>query len=271
MSNTRIPQKVTQVKLSKKAKASVNRMIKKFQDGDLSALVQISTFELPDDAPAKKWTFSNKVLAFAQTGSLDCRGYKQWGTAGRQVKKGSVAGYIFSPRMKKVTNKEGEEERRLIGFNQIPVFGANDTEGDEPLADYTPKELPPLTDIAKEFNISVEYMPMIDRKGDCTIDGKSIRLGTDHPRTWFHELAHALHAKIDGGLSGSSKNTKTHANAEAVAEFTACILMDIYGFGDYSGYAWNYIGSYHPDPLKAIMKACSKVEEILILIEDTLP
>ena len=265
MTNTSIPNNQTEVKLSKKAKASVDRMIAKFQSGDLSPLVQIAIFNLPDDAPAKKWTFGNKVLAFAQTGSLDCRGYKQWQAANRNVAKGSVAGYIFSPRMKKSTNKNGKDEFRLIGFNQIPVFGANDTEGNKPLADYEPKELPPLTDVAQALNISVDYMPMIDRRGDCTIAGDKIRLGTDSPKTWFHELSHALHAKIDGNLDISGK--AAYAEAEAIAEFTACVLMDIYGYGDFSGNAWDYIGGYHKDPLKAIMKACKKTEEILTLIE----
>lgn len=266
MSNTNIPQDHTQVKLSKKAKAAVDRMIQKFQSGDLSPIIKIATFNLPKDAPARSWTFSNKVLAFAQTGSIDCRGYRQWQAVDRQVAKGSVAGYIFSPRMKKIVDKNGDEEQHLIGFNQIPVFGANDTEGDGPVAEYAPKQLPPLTNIAHAFNILVEYTPMIDRRGDCSMNGQNIRLGADSPKTWFHELSHALHAKLDGGLNGG-QDKKFYADQETVAEFTACVLMDIYGYGDYSGNAWDYIGGYHSDPLKAIMKASVKVGEILALIE----
>ncbi len=257
----------TEIKLSKKAGAAVDRMIRKFETGDLSKVVQIVNFDVPDDAPSKNWSLSNRLLAFAMTGDLDSRGYKQWQVAGRQVMKGPKStGFIFRPRMKKSIDKEGNEEYRLTGFVPYAVFGGSETEGDDELQNCTPHELPPLANVAEHFDIDVTYMPLLDRRGSCSIAGDKIQLGTDNPKTWFHELSHAIHAQIDEGLNISTK--AAYAYNETVSEFTACVLMDIYGYGDYSGNAWHYIGSYHADPLKAVMAAFKKIEAVMVLIEE---
>ena len=104
------------MKLSAKAKARMDEMLARFQAGDLSPLVAIAKTKVDPQAPAFRWSFSNKVLAYAQTGDLDCRTYKQWQEAGRQVKKGSQAGFIFTPRTIKEEKEDGTEGYKLIGF-----------------------------------------------------------------------------------------------------------------------------------------------------------
>lgn len=254
------------MKLSTKAQTSINKVIVKFQNGDISPITKVARIQLDPSAPARYWSLSNKVISFIQSGELDCRGFKQWEKVGRRIKKGSQAVYILRPLTIKNTNEDkgNEEEYICIGFSSTPVFAASSTEGDKPLENYQPQHYPDLVDIAKRFNISVDYVPVLaDRLGDCSTDGKTIRLGSHNPSVFFHELAHAIHAKIDGELKGAQI-----VEQEVVAEFTATVLMDLYGYSDHTGNAWHYIGSYAKDPLVAISKAMGTIEKVLqILLE----
>ncbi len=248
-------------KLSEKAQASLDKVIAQFQSGDLSPISHAVRLQLDPDAPASKWTLSNRVLAYVQTGSLDCRGYRQWQTVGRQVKKGSHSAYILRPRLVKKTNAAGEEEQRLIGFATVAVFSADDTEGD-PLPGYTPNEMPPLADLAVKLGIDVDYQPLPPGVYGAYSPGKdAIRLATHDEATFFHELAHAAHKRVDGQLKGGQ-----HEDQETVAEFTAAVLMELYGIRDHSGNAWHYISIYAADPLVAITKALATVEKVLAFL-----
>lgn len=251
--------------LSNAARASLSRVIEKFQEGDLSPITQVARIRLAVDAPASRWSFSNRVIAFVQTGELDCRGYGQWRQMGRQVQKGSKAAYILRPQiLKKIANEDEDEEAGLvcIGFSPIAVFPASATQGDEPLPDYTPVELPPLSDVASRLGVQVSYVPVAsDRLGDCHVSGSKIRLGSADPAVFFHELAHAIHARLAGGLRGGQD-----ARQEIVAEFSAAVLMELYGLRDHSGNAWRYIQAYAKDPLQSITKALGTVEKVLAVL-----
>lgn len=246
--------------LKPKAQEALAEVIAKFEAGDLSPLVEVSRLHLPEDAPASRWTLSNRVLAFAQSQSLDCRGYKQWQEAGRQVRKGESSAYILAPRMIQKEKDNGEKEAQLRGWLALPVFGYTQTDGDDDTElDYTPAELPPLHDVAVALGIDVRWQPTPETiLGNCDRAGTEINVGTHDAKTWFHELAHAIHARIGGTLKGGQD---THQ--ETVAEFTATVLMWLYGFGDRTGNCWSYIKFYSDDPLHAIVKALGDVEKIL--------
>jgi len=256
------------MKLSEKAQAALQAVIDVFQSGDLSPIVEIAQIQRDprDDVPSSHWTLSNLLMAFIQTGDLDARGYQQWRTAGRQVRKGERAAYILAPRIKTVENEQtGEKAQALIGFLGVPVFGFSQTEGDDlPTFDYRPRELPPLQEVAAHLGLSTEYVPLPQgTRGKFNPVQKKIALAVHDPKTWFHELGHACHAQIVGKLKPGQD-----AHQETVAEFTATVLMWLYGFGDRTGNAWQYIQQYHSDPLTAITKALGEVERILALIEE---
>ena len=251
------------MKLSKKAQEALNKMVEQFKNGDLSPVIKIAKTRIAADAPMSKWSFTNRVMAYAQSGSLDCRGYNQWKEAGRQVSKGQSGSFILAPTMIK-KEEDGEEKRICIGFRAIPVFGYHQTEGDQDSeVVYEPQELPLLADVAERLGVEVRWHPTDERKlGSCQVDGKQIDIGTQDTGVFFHELAHAVHAKVDGKLSGGQ-----HLDQETVAEFTSCVLMNLYGLGDRSGNAWKYISLYGKDPVAAVAKALSTVEKILVVIE----
>ena len=160
-----------------------------------------------------------------------------------------------------VENADGEKVPVLRGFKSVPVFALADTEGKPlPTSDYTPKTLPPLADVADSLGIRITWKPMSDGVlGGCEGQGRRITMGTYDPSVFFHDLAHAAHARLQGGLS-----MKHYNHQEAVAEFTACVLMELYGLGDRSGNAWQYLRQgYASEPLVAIVKALSTVEKVL--------
>ena len=144
---------------------------------------------------------------------------------------------------------------------RVPVFAVTDTDGEPlPEADYTPKRLPPLTEVADRLGVKVTWQPTPhDRLGDCDAKGSRINIGTRDPSVFFHELAHAAHARVNGGsLQGGQ-----HVGLETTAEFTACVLMQLYGLGDRTGNAGRYISGCAKDPLVAIVKALNTVQKVL--------
>jgi hypothetical protein len=253
------------VKLSPKAQATLDRVVQQFRSGDLSPVVEIARMQRTGGPiPSDRWTWSKRLLVLIQTGTVDCRGYRQWQQAGRYVMRGAQAAHIFAPILvNRRDPKSGEQIPVLTGFKTIPVYPAHATEGEElPEVSYTPRELPPLADVAEKLGITVSYeMLPPDRYGDCTADGKQIRLGTHDPLVFFHELAHAVHARHDGGLKGGQ-----HKGQEAIAEFSATVLASLFGYGDRTGNCWRYIQQYAKDPVKAVLTALGKVEEVLAFL-----
>lgn len=253
------------MKLSLKVRKSLDQVIEKFKNGDLSPITKTVRIQLDPEAPARNWSLSNRVLVYIQSEELDCRGFRQWQMAGRSVQKGSKAIYIIRPHI--VKDNDEEDEYNCVGFSPVPVFPASATIGETSTCLYTPAKLPPLMDLAEKLNIKVSYTPTVrDRYGDCTTDGKRIRLASFDPSIFFHELAHAIHARLEGKLKSGQ-----NVDQEVVAEFTASVLTNIYGYEDRSGNTWKYISLYAKDPLIAITKALTTVEQVLAYMYSQFP
>lgn len=251
------------MQLSDKAKESLESVRKAFEDGNLEPVVQAARIRLSPDAPLAKWSLSNIFLALTQSGKVaDCRGFNQWKEAGRSVKKGARAVFIFGPRFAAKDKDAEDAQSKLIGFTTIPVFprfatepldGSPDTP--DPLASAEP---PPLMEVAARFGLDVTYAPMVASLGHYCAGGgdKRIVLGTESPAVFFHELAHAAHDRIE------SLRNVDEQQRETVAEFTAAILCHMYGI-PHTGNAYQYIGVYNDDPLTAIHKALATVQKVL--------
>lgn len=192
-----------------KVREVLSQILNKFESGEIPEAIAYSVYP-PMDVPSNKWSFLNRMLMY-WSGTNDARGYRQWQEAGRQVKKGSKAIYILAPRVKKIKNEE-TEDYYLIGFLSIPVFRAEDTEG-EPL-EYERNELPefPLMDRAKEWGLSV--VSTTGGKGFYgtynQTEGK-IELATKEESVFFHELSHHAHKLILGELKPGQDWDKSRA------------------------------------------------------------
>ena len=141
-----------------KARACLQEIVDLFRSGNVPKALAVATIPPQAGIPCAKWSLSNRLLQFLADTS-DARGYRQWQQADRQVKKGSKAFHILGPNVKKITDTDdnGRETEKVVvlGFFTIPVFRAEDTDG-EPLP-YEPASPSPLADVAKRLGLSVSY------------------------------------------------------------------------------------------------------------------
>jgi antirestriction protein ArdC len=246
---------------------TVSGIIAAFERGDIPEAIAYSMFPIAE-IPSSKWSLLNRTVMFL-SGTQDARGYRQWKQVGRYVKKGSKAIYILVPRITKtVDSRTGEEETMLKGFVCKPVFRVEDTDGD-PL-EYKQIELPdfPLIEKAKEWGIAVKAIPGNYRYwGYYSLTGKEICLATDEEAVFFHELAHAAHDRVKGGLQGGQNPLQ-----EIVAELSAAALCRMVGKqpSDRLGNAYRYIKKYAEKigmtPHGACLKVMAETEKVLALI-----
>jgi hypothetical protein len=251
--------------MNDKVKQTLQTILDQFKTGDIPQAVAVSMFPIPD-IPCSKWSLLNRTLVFL-SGTMDARGYRQWQQADRYVKKGSKAIYILVPFIKKVDD-DGQEKMALYGFGCKPVFRVEDTDG-EPM-DYEQIELPnlPLIERAQEWAISVKAIPGNYRyQGYYSSGAKEIALATQEECIFFHELAHAAHAKIIGCLKPGQDPLQ-----EIVAEMASQCLCRLVGKSGerYLGNAYRYIERYaeqtQMSPHMACLKAMSETEKVLNLI-----
>jgi len=250
------------MKLTPKAEASLNKAVERFRSGSLSTVVEITALKREPPVPFDEWSWRNRLMAYAQSDSTDLRTIHAWNEVGRKVKKGSTASaYILEPKKRPVDGGDGEKVWIVYDYRATPRYKVEDTEG-EPLPESfsVTRELPELADVARKLGIPIKYVPNIPGAlGDT--DGKRIHLNTGDESVFFHEFAHAVQKYLDGG---ERKGTK--AERETIAEFTACVLMELYGYGDRSGNAWSYIKMFHSDPIQAINEAMGTVQRILCFL-----
>ena len=241
---------------SKKARVCLQRIVDLFKEGDIPKALAVATIPPQTDIPSAKWSWSNKVLQFLADTS-DARGFRQWEQAGRKVNKGTKAFHILGPKARtiKETDENGQETEKVIltGFYAIPVFRAEDTDG-EPLP-YEPASPPPLADVAEEFGLSVSYQTFASRYyGYYQGKSKRIVLATHEAQVFFHELAHAAHHRISGKLKGGQVPSQ-----EIIAELTAATLSRLYCPEANLGFSYEYVKSYAKKSKRSIERACLAV------------
>jgi len=253
--------------MNDKVKQVLNVIVEKFKSGAIPEAVAMASFPIPD-IPSSAWSFTNRTLMFL-AGTGDARGFRQWKKANRWVRKGAKAIYILVPCFKEEVNEEsGEEKEFLRYFKPSPVFMYEDTEGD-PL-DYEQLELPdlPLIERAEEWGISVKAVPGNYRyRGYYSPNRMEIALATPEEKTFFHELAHAGHERINGNLKSGQNPFQ-----EIVAELSAQALCRLVGkqAADTTGNSFKYIGKYaeklNLKPHSACLKVLGETEKVLNLI-----
>ena len=253
--------------MNKNIQNVLKSIVSAFESGNVPEAVAIASFPIPD-IPSAKWSFTNRTIQFL-SGSADARGYRQWKTAKRHVKKGAKAVYILVPCFKKQQNEETEEEQQVLTFfKAMPVFRVEDTEG-EPL-DYQNIELPelPFIERANDWGINVKAVPGSYRYyGYFSPARNEIALATPAEKTFFHEMSHAADHIIKGHLKPGQDPFQ-----EITAELSAQALSRIAGksIEDTTGNSFRYISHYAQkvkmSPEKACLRVLSDCEKILNLI-----
>src|SRR5450759_5743379 len=141
------------------AEKAMQEVIEKFKTGDLLELIKIAAFEIPESWPSAKWSMGNKMLAYIQARTLNVRGFQAWKEVQRQVMKGSHSIFIWAPRIVKKEEK-GVEKTQLIGFFPVAVFPFETTEGEPLKEELTPRNLPPLFEVAARLGVTVKFQPV---------------------------------------------------------------------------------------------------------------
>jgi hypothetical protein len=254
--------------MSDKVKKVLETILERFKSGDIPEAIAYAMYPIPN-IPSARWSYLNKLAVYL-SGTWDARGIRQWNRAGRVVKKGATAIFILVPRVIRKRDYQRDEEIRILkGFMGKAVFRVEDTEGD-PL-DYE-KEIPlpelPLLERAKEWGITVTGRPRFSRYlGFYDHGNRQIELATPEELVFFHELAHAAHARLNGGLRDVPEWKK-----EVVAELAAQVLCQLVGKRpqDRLGNSYRYIETYSQSanltPISACLKLLDTVECVLTII-----
>ena len=222
---------------------------------------------LPSDA----WSPGNRWIMLAG-GTTDARGFGQWHQVGRFVKPGSKALYICAPSTRRIpTDDDGPEAAKVVvaGFRWIPVFRIEDTTGKPvPSADYKPKVLPPLFDVAATLGASVKWQPFDGKAlGRYRPAGKEIVLADQTALTFYHELLHHLDCQTQPIRPGRL------AEAELVAEFGGSVLCALQGITGYEASSYRYLQMYAEGKeseavLRSIMAIAARVEKLVGIVLD---
>lgn len=246
-----------------KVKTEITKLVDFFSkpNDDLPEYIA-ETFLKSYGQPSDKWSLNNKIIALAN-GTRDARTYLQWQQVGRNVKKGEKAFYILAPNAFKVVkenkdNGELEQKTMIAGFKGVAVFPVERTEGKAVKYVEEPKVLPPLYDVAVKMGLKVKYdKTMMGESGSYDQVKDDICLCTADMGTFFHELAHATHKRIDGKLKGGQDTEQ-----EVIAEFTSCVIASLFGY-DKKSNSYRYIQSYTKNVGELVLKVLSKVQKII--------
>lgn len=205
------------------------------------------------------YSLGNQILiAFQRPDATYVAGFHAWLKLGRHVRRGETGIRIMVPHVRKVTNDEGQEERRVFGFGTGVVFDVTQTEG-EPLPEHVVPRLEGdgggelwegLQRFAATEGVSVsvaepEHLPT-DVMGYYESKAKAIVVGdysqSQKTKTLAHELGHHV-ARIDD-----------RAGNECIAEGIAYVVCAHFGL-DTGERSFPYVAGWarEPDVLKGVL------------------
>lgn len=246
---------------------SVDVLLEMFKAQTFAEQLALTFIKREVEIPSDNWSLLNRLIMRIIGGTMDARTYIQWQKVGHKVKKGAKAFNIIAPITKKIKSVEdGEEEEKIIivGYKRLPVFAIENTVG-APLytENYKPEKTPPFLDVAEKMGIDVKWKPIhMAAYGYYLPKDNSITLCSQDYVVYFHELAHAVHSKIENDWN------KDNGRCEIIAEFSAVVLAEMSGINGYEFQAYEYIKNYTDgkdckSTLKAIADVLNTVEKVV--------
>lgn len=253
--------------------ALLQEMINLFSDPDKVERLEdtvTKTFIDQTIKPSNNWSFSNRMLMTVQ-GTQDARGFRQWQKIGRNPLDWQKQITILAPRIKKIHDEKKDEDRTIIiGFTTIGLYAIENTYGKKLEDPNETLKLPSLHQVAEHWGINVRYEKINGEWGHFSPGENEIVLGTEDQNTFFHELAHLAHQKIDGKLSNEKER---YAEQEAIAQLSASVLSRMFGI-KMDNYTFEYIQMYtkehkQNEVARMCMRVAEKTSKVLDLIMTT--
>ena len=244
------------------AEEVADKVLNSFKNGTLPAALAQVFIKRDDESPCRKWSFCNQLIV-ALMGYSDARGFRQWESVKRSIKKGEKAFHILAPvTITKHDDKLDKDYRVLIGFKSIAVFGYGQTKGPE-LPGKKEEQIfvdaLPFIEVAKNWGLTVGTYNGSDKNYLGYYEhGKGIALGVENLATWAHELIHAADHKVNGDIVFNKANT---SESEIIAELGGAVLLCMIGRDKEAdlGGAWHYIDKYAERIKKPPIQACERV------------
>ena len=140
-------------------------------------------------------------------------------------------------------------------------FRKENTSGDD-VPEYKPKKLPILSEVAKAWNIKIQFEKSDHGEYGFYSSSKNlISLASEDPSVFFHELAHVADSRVQNGLKGGQDPIQ-----EAVAELVAGVLCKMYGV-DRTKVVHDYIEHYCTEKGKNKVETISGREHLSVLYQ----
>lgn len=203
------------------------------------------------------YSLNNTLMILTQRpDATQVAGYRAWQSMGRQVRKGERGIAILAPMVCKVTDDEGTEGKRVVGFRGVYVFDVSQTDG-EPLAEPPCRRLEGDDEAAHQLNrglldviagegldLEFEDLGAMGANGYYQRERGRIVLDLDmaaaqQAKTMAHELAHHFDPEAPTGM----EYVLHRGEAETVAEAAAYVVCRSAGL-DTSAYSVGYVATW---------------------------
>lgn len=230
-------------------------------------------------------SFRNFILALSQRPTIThAATFQSWRALGRVVRKGERALYVLKPRFARRDDDSKEEDKKLVGFGVLPLFGLEQTDGPPLESTVLPVDFESATGFAHTVerlrSVALErcqHVEAIDLRPRTSADQpgvfgwfhrptRSIVVLTDTaPQQQFATLAHELaHAILHGADEHHSR-----ARKEVEAESTSFVVCHALGL-DTSSFALPYVATWAGGDLDEVADAGENVRRASMIILDTL-
>lgn len=253
-----------------KVKDTINSILNSFKTGEALNIVT-EAMNPSFIVPCANYSYNNRFIIMLH-GTSDARGFYQWRSVGRNVKKGEHSFYILAPMMRKIKEIDkltGEEitKERITGFRAVPVFRAEQTEGKPLNYEAIPTPNFNFIDVAKSWGLEVKSVGNIRGgvMGCYSPSSKSITMYSPEEKVFYHELAHASHDRI-GKLKARTKEQR-----EIVAEFSSVVIAKLLGIDAKIGNTYAYLQNYSKGSKveNAVLKMINDIMAVIDLILKT--